>query len=92
MMRGTRIGLVGAFVSFAIAATAEVEDARPIGHGSPAPSGDAVIATLPFETSDEPNRIFVDLAPEENRSLKVMLDTGATFTLLLPLSNSAPET
>jgi predicted aspartyl protease len=76
---------VGAFVLLAVAATAEVvEDAQPAGQRSPAPPADAVIAALPFEDSDEPNRIFVDLAPEGNRPLKVLLDTGATFTTFTP--------
>jgi predicted aspartyl protease len=49
---------------------------------------DAVVATLPFRTSAEPNRISVDLGPE-GRPLLVELDTGATHSVFTPLAARA---
>jgi predicted aspartyl protease len=48
----------------------------------------AVVATLPFLASDEPNRIIVDLGPE-GRPLKLMLDTGASHSVFTPLAARA---
>ncbi len=64
---------------------AETGDTRPAHAGSPAPPRDAVIATLPFEPSDQANRIILNLAPDGNRPLEVMLDTGAVFSVFTPL-------
>lgn len=36
-----------------------------------------MLAELPFLDSDEPNRVFVDLAREGGRPLHMLLDTGA---------------
>jgi len=48
------------------------------------PPPEAVLATLPF-LGDEPNRVYVDLAPVgSDRPLRLMLDTGATDTVLTP--------
>jgi predicted aspartyl protease len=49
---------------------------------------EAVVAVLPFEASDEPNRIVVDLGPE-GRPLRVMLDTAAADSYFTPLAARA---
>lgn len=47
---------------------------------------EAVLAVLPFLDSPEPNRIIVDLAPEGSaKPLRLMLDTGASDSVLTPL-------
>ncbi len=54
---------------------------------SPDPSPDAVLADLPFLDVEEPNRIVVDLAPEgSKRPLRLILDTGASHTVMTPLA------
>ena len=56
---------------------------------SPDPAPDAVLADLPFLDGDERNRIFVDLATEgSRRPLRLLLDTGASHTVLGPFSRS----
>jgi predicted aspartyl protease len=47
---------------------------------------DAVVAKLPFLAVAEPNRIFVDLAPEGSPPLQLMLDTGAADSVFTPLA------
>ncbi len=44
----------------------------------------AVLADLPFLDSPEDNRIYVDLAPSGSRPFRLLLDTGATDTILTP--------
>lgn len=50
---------------------------------------EAVVAELPFLASDEVNRIYVDLAPEGSDPFRLMLDTGASFSVLTPLAARA---
>ncbi len=50
---------------------------------------DAVVAELPFLASDEPNRIYIDLAPEGSPPFRVMLGTGASFSSMTPLAARA---
>jgi len=52
--------------------------------GAPEPSPEAVLATLPFAPSQEPNRVMVDLAAEGERPFVMMLDTGATQSVITP--------
>jgi predicted aspartyl protease len=52
--------------------------------GAPEPPPDAVIATLPFAESREPNRVMVDLAKEGARPFVMMLDTGASHSVITP--------
>jgi predicted aspartyl protease len=48
---------------------------------------EAVLAELPFLDAPEPNRIVVDLAPEGSaKPLRLMLDTGASHSVLTPLA------
>lgn len=49
----------------------------------------AVVAELPFLAVEEPNRIFVDLAPEGSDPFRLMLGTGASFSRLTPLAARA---
>jgi predicted aspartyl protease len=51
--------------------------------GEPPP--ESVLATLPFLGPEESNRIFVDLAKEDSRRrLRLLLDTGASDSVLTP--------
>jgi predicted aspartyl protease len=52
--------------------------------GAPEPPPDAVIAALPFAASREPNRVMVDLAKEGARPFVMMLDTGASDSVITP--------
>jgi hypothetical protein len=52
--------------------------------GAPEPPPEAVIATLPFAASREPNRVMVDLAKEGARPFVMMLDTGASDSVITP--------
>jgi predicted aspartyl protease len=53
--------------------------------GAPEPPAEAVIGDLPFQNGDEPNRILLDLAPEGGTPFVMMLDTGASQSILTPL-------
>jgi hypothetical protein len=49
------------------------------------PPPEAILADLPFLEVDEPNRVYVDLAPEgSSRRFPMLLDTGATYSVLTP--------
>ena len=50
---------------------------------------EAILAVLPFEPAHEPNRIQLDLAPPGARPFRMMLDTGASFSVLTPLAARA---
>ena len=52
--------------------------------GAPEPAPEAVIAALPFAPSEEANRVMVDLAPEGSRPFVMMLDTGASASVITP--------
>ena len=54
------------------------------GAGAPEPPPEAVIAALPFAHSDEANRVMIDLAPEGARPFVMMLDTGASDSVITP--------
>jgi len=57
--------------------------AQPAAADEPPP--EAVLAELPFLDSDQTNRIYVDLAPEGSaRPLRLMLDTGASHSVMTP--------
>jgi predicted aspartyl protease len=44
-----------------------------------------VVGVLPFEASEEPNRVMVNLAPEGGRPFVMLLDTGASDSVMTPL-------
>jgi predicted aspartyl protease len=48
------------------------------------PAADAVLAELPFLDSQERSRIYLDLAPEGSRPLRMLLDTGANVSVMTP--------
>jgi len=52
--------------------------------GAPEPAAEAIVATLPFAPSRERNRVMVDLAPEGGRPFVMMLDTGASDSVVTP--------
>ena len=54
------------------------------GAGAPEPAPEAVIAALPFAPSPEANRVMVDLAPDGARPFVMMLDTGASDSVITP--------
>lgn len=61
-----------------------------LGAAAPDPPPEAVLATLPFLASEEPNRVYVDLAPASaRRRLRFLLDTGATHSVVTPLTARA---
>lgn len=49
------------------------------------PSAEAVLGVAPFEDTSEVNRIIINLAREGNRPLTMILDTGASHSVLTPL-------
>lgn len=48
------------------------------------PPPEAIVATLPFAPSREANRVMVDLAPEGGRPFVMLLDTGASESVVTP--------
>jgi predicted aspartyl protease len=54
------------------------------GAGAPDPPPAAVVAVLPFTSGPELNRVMVDLAPEGSRSFVMILDTGASDSVITP--------
>ena len=54
------------------------------GAGAPEPAPEAVIAALPFAPSQEANRVMLDLAPDGARPFVMMLDTGASDSVITP--------
>ncbi len=48
------------------------------------PPEHAVLATLPFQRPEEPNRVYIDLAPEGRTPFVMLLDTGATTSVITP--------
>ncbi len=52
---------------------------------APEPPAEAVLADLPFQSGDEPNRVLVDLAPEGGKPFVMLLDTGASASVVTPL-------
>jgi hypothetical protein len=77
MPRAVRILGLGASMALALAPA-------PTYPGAPEPPPEAVLAVLPFEPGDEPNRVLVDLAPEGSRPFVMMLDTGASDSVVTP--------
>ncbi len=53
-------------------------------NGIPEPSAKAILADLPFENDDVPYRVFVNLAPDGQKPFILMLDTGASHSVLTP--------
>ncbi len=51
--------------------------------GAPEPPEDAVVAVLPFVPGD-PTRVMVDLAPEGQKPFVMLLDTGASDSVVTP--------
>jgi predicted aspartyl protease len=47
---------------------------------------EAVVAAIPFGAATEPNRILLDLAPDGGRPFPLLLDTGASMSVLTPLA------
>ena len=48
------------------------------------PTPDAVLAELPFERPEESHRVYVNLAPEGQRPFMMLLDTGASGSVITP--------
>jgi hypothetical protein len=62
-----------------------------LGAGAPEPPTDAVLADVPFERPEEPNRVYVNLAPEGSPPLVWMLETGTDFSVMTPLAARAAK-
>jgi predicted aspartyl protease len=60
-----------------------VEDSIPTPP-TPEPGPETILADLPFEPYPEPNRVVVNLAPEDQAPFRLMLDTGANTSVLTP--------
>jgi len=73
---GFRTWVAAAALSLAIAARAETP-------ASEVPT-EAVVADLPFLDWPEVNRVVVNLAPEGSRKFQLILDTGASDSVLTP--------
>lgn len=74
MRRGVIAALAG--VTLAVSAQAQSPGSEP--------PAEAVLADLPFLESPEINRVIVNLAPAGDREFRLMLDTGASDTVLTP--------
>ncbi len=74
-----RLFCVGAL---ALAAGAPAGENPSPSEGSPAPPADALIGAIPFAAGPDPNRVLVDLAPEGHRPFVMMLDTGASDSVV----------
>lgn len=61
--------------------------AAPPGRAAPAPepAPEAVLAEMPFLHPEEPNRVYVDLAEPGEKPFVMMLDTGASDSVVTPL-------
>jgi predicted aspartyl protease len=57
---------------------------RALAAGAPEPPPEAVLAALPFAPSREFNRVMVDLAPDGAKPFVMMLDTGASVSVITP--------
>jgi predicted aspartyl protease len=51
---------------------------------APEPPAEAVVAAVPFEASNERNRVMLNLAPEGGRAFVMLLDTGAEGSVITP--------
>jgi predicted aspartyl protease len=72
-------------VRVAPALAALLAAAPALAEPAPEPPPEAVVGVLPFEKSDEPNRVMVNLAPEGGRPFVMLLDTGASDSVMTPL-------
>jgi predicted aspartyl protease len=88
-MNALRFWLVCVSIWTLVAITAEAAEDGVPSAGASEPPAEAVIAELPFESTPESNRIFVNLAPEGNRPLVLILDTGASYSVFTPLAARA---
>lgn len=52
---------------------------------APEPPPEAVLLTLPFRPSPQTNRVVVDIAPAGGDRLEMLLDTGATTSVITPV-------
>jgi predicted aspartyl protease len=62
-----------------------------LGADAPEPPSDSVLADVPFEHPEEPNRVYVNLSPEGSAPFVWMLDTGASFSVMTPLAARAAK-
>jgi predicted aspartyl protease len=51
---------------------------------APEPPPEAVVGEVPFEASNERNRVMLNLAPEGGRPFVMLLDTGASDSVITP--------
>ena len=51
---------------------------------APEPPAEAVVGEVPFEPSNERNRVMLNLAPEGGRPFVMLLDTGAEGSVITP--------
>jgi predicted aspartyl protease len=84
--RRRAVFLVGVLLVSVLPAAASGEGATaPIRYAdSHDPPADALIAAIPFEEDSEPTRIMINLAPEGNAPFVMLLDTGASGSVMTP--------
>jgi len=78
------VTLLSILLVLLVASSPGAEETGPTTGAAPEPDPAAVIAELPFERPEAQNRVYVDLAREGSRPLMLMLDTGATFSVMTP--------
>jgi predicted aspartyl protease len=78
----TIVCLIALLPLFSLAGSAESQLPTPPASGEP--PVEAVVGDVPFLTSDEPNRIVVNLAPDGYDPFRMMIDTGASDSVLTP--------
>ncbi|HME72655.1 MAG TPA: aspartyl protease family protein [Myxococcota bacterium] len=71
-------------MGFVLATSALAAGSPETATSSTGSADDAVLGELPFLPGDEPNRILIDLAPGGYRPFRMMVDTGATDSVLTP--------
>ena len=81
-MRTTRTSWAGVF--FLCLFTVRAASSGEHETGAPEPTADALVAAIPFEKNANDGRIVIDLAPDGHRPLTMLLDTGATASIVTP--------
>ena len=80
---GLAVGLIASPLCFAPTSPAAATAQDAASTASPPPPANALLGEIPFEDR-EANRIYLDLAPEGQRPFVMLLDTGASGSVLTP--------
>jgi predicted aspartyl protease len=74
-----------AFPRGLVLALALAAAAPPPARGGDGAPDEAVVASLPFLSGGEPGLVYADLAQDGQRGLVLLVDTGASYSVLSPL-------